>query len=60
MKIAVNVSIGLVGCRRVAVIEVDDDSTEDELETIAEEAMFEMVSWGWERVADSMKTGRKR
>lgn len=49
MKIKVIVSIGLVGRRREIEFDVDDDSTDDELEEIAKEAMFEVVQWHWER-----------
>ncbi len=60
MKITVYVSIGLVGCRREATIEVDDDATEEDIEEEAQEAMLQMVQWHWEKSLVSTKTGRRK
>lgn len=51
MKIKITVSIGLVGCRREKVIEVDDDMTDEEIDEYAKEVMFEseLVSWHWSK-----------
>lgn len=60
MKIKIHVSIGLVGCRREATIDVEDDATEDEIDEIAQEAMFEMISWGWCRADDAKARTTRR
>lgn len=51
MKIKVIVSIGLVGCRREAIIDVPDEEAGDDetVEEYARDEMFNMVEWGWER-----------
>jgi hypothetical protein len=48
MKVRVHVSNGMVGCERTIEIEIDDDKSEDEIEELAKEAMFEMIEWWWE------------
>lgn len=53
-RIEVHVSVGLVGCRRKATIEVEDDCTDEEIEELAREALFEMIEWGW-RPAEERK-----
>lgn len=49
MKIEVHLSIGLVGCRRKITFEVEDDCTDEQIDEIAREAIFELVEWQWER-----------
>jgi len=58
MKMIVHVSIGLAGADRDAEIEVEDGSTNEEIEELAREAMFEMVEWSWKRV-DPPKANRR-
>lgn len=50
MKIRITVSTNKVGSEKVRTIEVDDDTLEDDIEEIAKDAMFDMISWNWERV----------
>jgi hypothetical protein len=45
--VRVYVSTGIVGSKRSDHIDVDDDATEDDIEAIAKETMFEMIDWGW-------------
>lgn len=50
MKIRITVSIGLVGCKRDRIIEVDDDMTDEEIDEYAKEVLFgEIVSWNWSK-----------
>jgi hypothetical protein len=49
MKITLHVSIGLSGCTRTKTFEVADDCSDDEIDEIAREAMFELVQWHWKR-----------
>ena len=49
MKITVHVRMGLVGCERKSTIDVEDDLSEDDLEEIAREEMFDMIEWWYER-----------
>ncbi len=50
MKIKVSVSTRLVGSKVTEIIELDDDMSEDELEDIGQQTMFDMIDWNWERV----------
>lgn len=52
MKVEVIVSTGKVGSERRAEIEVDDEATDDAIEEVAKEAMFELIEWTWKRVTD--------
>lgn len=45
--LTVYVSVGLVGCKRECQIEVEDDSTDEEIEEAAREALWTMIEWGW-------------
>lgn len=47
--VEVYVSLGLVGCNRTATIEVEDDETDDAIEEMAREEMFNLINWGWEK-----------
>lgn len=51
-KIKVWASTKYVRSEDYEVIEVDDDVTPDEIEEIAREAMFELISWGWENMVE--------
>lgn len=51
-KLVVYVSLGLVGCKQSCEIEVDDDTSETEVEEIAKEAMFELIEWGYVPAAE--------
>ncbi|HET8689376.1 MAG TPA: hypothetical protein VFM18_22425 [Methanosarcina sp.] len=46
-KIVVSVSTGYIGSRKEKVIEVEDDSTEEEIQEIAESALWEMIDFDW-------------
>jgi hypothetical protein len=47
MKIEVSVSTRVVGSRVKEIIELPDDTPEDEIEEYARETMFEMIEWNW-------------
>ncbi len=49
-KIRVTVSTNKVGSGTERVIEVEDDSTQEEMEQTAQETMFEMINWDWREV----------
>lgn len=60
MQIKVYVSIGLVGCKREAILDVDDDELNamatagdrrEYLQEIAEQWKDDQVEWDWEEVA---------
>jgi hypothetical protein len=46
-KIEIKVSTNVVGSERKKIIEVDDDSTENQIEEIANETMWEMIDFSW-------------
>jgi len=52
-KIKVYVDSGYVGCKNENVIEVEDDATEEEIEELAGEAIYEMIDIGWYEVDDT-------
>lgn len=58
--IEIHVSIGLVGCRRTTTIEVEDDATDDEIEEVARESMFELVEWSWRVKTPKIQTKSRR
>ena len=47
MKIKVWASTHYVNSSDFTIIEVEDDATDDEIETAVIEAMFELIDWGW-------------
>lgn len=49
MIIKVSVSTGLVGSKVYEEFEIEDDATEDEIEKIARETMFNLINWSWEK-----------
>lgn len=49
MQIRVYVQLGLVGCKRETTIEVEDDSSPEDIEEQARDAMLELIEWGWAR-----------
>lgn len=55
MMVEVYVSVGLVGCRRKVVVEVEDDMTDEEIEEAATETLHSMIEWGWRKVDDAAK-----
>lgn len=48
MKIRVWVETGTVGGRQDKVIEVDDGATHEQQEAAANEALWDLISSGWE------------
>ena len=42
------ISLGLVGCIIEDEFEVEDDTTEEEIEELAGEVAFSVIDWGWE------------
>ncbi len=47
-KIKVSVSTGYIGCTSEDVIEVEDNATEDEINRLALDHMFDsMIDYGW-------------
>jgi hypothetical protein len=49
MKIKVTVSTRKVGSQCERTFEIEDDLTDDEIEQIAQEAMWNMVEWNWKK-----------
>lgn len=52
MKIRVFVETNKVGSECEEIVDVDDDLGPNALEETAREVMFNMISWGFERVKD--------
>ena len=48
--IEVTVTSGFVGCRKTESFEVDDDVSDEEIEEMAQEVMFNMIEWSWHEV----------
>lgn len=46
-KIKVTVSTGYSGCGRDCEFAVEDDVTDEEVDEIALERLFEMIEWSW-------------
>lgn len=49
MKIKAFVSMGLVGCKREEIIEVEED---DDIDEAVREWMFNEIEWSWEKVEE--------
>lgn len=58
--VEVHVSVGLVGCDRTGTFQVEGATTEDEIEELARDAMFEMIEWSWRVVEPGEKRKEKR
>lgn len=51
MKIKVTVQTDLVGSKVDRTIELDEENlTDEDLEEIARDTMFEMIEWNWKRL----------
>lgn len=52
MKIKVSVQTDKVGSKCEQEIELDDEDhlTDEDLEEIAKDTMFEMIEWNWKRL----------
>jgi hypothetical protein len=48
MKVKAWVSMHLVGCERREEIEIEDGTSEDEIEEAVREWMFEQIEWGYD------------
>lgn len=51
-KIQVYAMTNRVGSKVTTIIEVMDNATDDEIEEMAREAMFELVEWGFHEVEE--------
>jgi hypothetical protein len=40
--------VGLQGCDRSGEVEVPSDASDEEIEVIVREDIFNFISWGWE------------
>jgi hypothetical protein len=49
MKIEVYVALNLVGCERRGTIEVDDDATDEEIEEMARDWLWDHIDWGFRK-----------
>jgi hypothetical protein len=43
-----HLTIGLQGCDRSGEIEVEDDATDEQIDAVVREEVFNFVEWGWE------------
>jgi hypothetical protein len=46
-KIRCHLSIGLVGCKRETVIEVEADLSDDDINDVVREWVDERIEWDW-------------
>lgn len=46
-RIVVSVSTNIVGSETSQTLEIESDMTEDEIDDLARDTMFEMIEWGW-------------
>lgn len=46
-KIKISVSLDLADCRKSTTIKVDDDVSDTDIEEIAQDVIFDLVSWSW-------------
>ncbi len=51
-KIKVSVSTGYTGSKREDEFEIEDDATEEEINEVALEVMFQLIDFGWMEVED--------
>lgn len=49
-KIRVYLNTDLAGCTIEDEFEVDDNASNDEIEEMAKESMFDHIDWGWEEI----------
>jgi len=56
MKIKVTVGTKKIGSECDRIIDVDDDATEEEIEQIAQETMWELIEFGWKRIQNEEKS----
>lgn len=49
------VSVGLVGCRKEFKFEVEDDTSDDDIEELARDEMFNCIEWGWKHAPAELK-----
>lgn len=49
MKVLWHVEMGLQGCEMTGECEVDDDATDEEIEAVVREDVFNFVSWTWRK-----------
>lgn len=49
MKIKVYVSTNKIGSECSTTFDIEDDASEEEIEEIAREEMFNMIEWNWIR-----------
>lgn len=38
---------GLVGCRQTGTIEVEDDASDEEINEMVREEVFNVIEWSW-------------
>lgn len=56
IKIKAFVSMGLVGCKREEIIEVEND---DDIDEAVREWMFNEIEWSWEKVEEPANWPKK-
>lgn len=44
---------GFANCVHYGEVEVDDDATNEKIDEIVREEVFEYIGWGWEKVSES-------
>ena len=45
-----HVSVGLVGCRVEFEFDIEEDASEQDIEDMARDAMFEHIEWGFDPI----------
>lgn len=55
-RIIWHVSMGLQGCKREDELDVEDDATDEQIEAIVREQVYEQIDWGWESAPQPPKS----
>jgi hypothetical protein len=45
--ITIEVSMGLVGCRKTATLDVEADATDEQIDEMARDVLHELIEWSW-------------
>ena len=53
-KVKWHLSIGLAGCKRTDVVEIadGDDLTDEDIDEIVKDIVFNHIEWGWAEAGD--------
>lgn len=49
MKVKAYVTMGLVGCKREEILDLDDDLSDEDIDESVKEWMFNVIEWSWKK-----------